>query len=179
MPDTRLRALMFNAVAPALGGFFLPLRQRQAVADALLAVVETELQQLRTGIPLVCSDERHQAKVAALEAELDRLRQVEAEHAELTREQAHPLISCGHGVRTVSVAALARKISEKRTALHQRAEACAEVDRLRIVLAEVLRTFVHKTHPGRPCLQSQHVDVTTVQRWRDALHPHTGGSDGS
>lgn len=41
-PDLReqLPALMFNAVAPALGGLFVPLSRRKAVADALLAVVQ-------------------------------------------------------------------------------------------------------------------------------------------
>lgn len=38
-----LRARMFNAVSPALGGFFVPLSRRKAVADALLAVARAEL----------------------------------------------------------------------------------------------------------------------------------------
>jgi hypothetical protein len=47
-PDLReqLPALMFNAVAPALGGFFVPLGRRKAVAEALLAVVQPELDRL-------------------------------------------------------------------------------------------------------------------------------------
>lgn len=118
------------------------------------------------------------AAIAVVQPELDRLREVEQVHQELTDVRAHPLITCAHGVRTVHVADLARKIAEKRTALHQRAEACREVDRLRRLLQEILQTFVHKTHPGAPCLQSDHVDVETVQRWRDALYT-PGGSDGS
>ena len=42
----RIRALMFNAVSPALGGFFVPLSRRQAVADALLAILLPELGRL-------------------------------------------------------------------------------------------------------------------------------------
>jgi hypothetical protein len=37
------------------------------------------------------------------------------------------------------------------------------------VLDEVLRTFVHPGHPGRPCVQSGWVEVERVGRWRDAL----------
>jgi hypothetical protein len=36
-------------------------------------------------------------------------------------------------------------------------------------LREVLATFVHKVHPGRPCLQSQMINVETVQKWRETL----------
>lgn len=74
MHDT-LPARMFNAVGRHLGdGWWLPLTQRKNIADALYGLVRPELEELRAGIPLVCSDERHHAKVAALEAELGRLR---------------------------------------------------------------------------------------------------------
>lgn len=43
--------------------------------------------------------------------------------------------------------------------------------RLRGVLAEVMAQFVHTTHPGAPCLQTGHVDVSTVERWRKAVRP--------
>lgn len=36
-------------------------------------------------------------------------------------------------------------------------------------LREVLSQFVHKTHPGEPCLQTGHVAVKTVERWRAVL----------
>jgi hypothetical protein len=39
------------------------------------------------------------------------------------------------------------------------------------VLAEVLRQFTHETHPGRRCLQSGHVPVETVERWRSVVAP--------
>lgn len=39
-------------------------------------------------------------------------------------------------------------------------------ERLRAALAEVLSEFVHETHPGRRCLQTGHINVETVQRWR-------------
>lgn len=48
MASDDLRARMFNAVNPALNGFFVPLSRRQAVADALLAIVQPELDRLRT-----------------------------------------------------------------------------------------------------------------------------------
>ncbi|MEY9876617.1 hypothetical protein ABH931_006127 [Streptacidiphilus sp. MAP12-33] len=66
----QLPARMFNAVDLALGdGWWLPLTQRKNIADALYALVRPELEQLRRCVPLICSDERHLAKVAALEAE--------------------------------------------------------------------------------------------------------------
>jgi hypothetical protein len=37
---------MLNAVAPALGGFFVPLSKRMAVAAALYAVVQPELERI-------------------------------------------------------------------------------------------------------------------------------------
>lgn len=44
-------------------------------------------------------------------------------------------------------------------------------DRLAATLREVLSTFIHKTHPGQACLQSSHVPIGIVDRWRTALNP--------
>lgn len=41
----------------------------------------------------------------------------------------------------------------------------------RTVLDEVLRAFVHKGHPGEPCLQTGWISVGTVERWRAVLYP--------
>ncbi|WP_030169043.1 hypothetical protein [Streptomyces sp. NRRL S-813] len=38
------------------------------------------------------------------------------------------------------------------------------------VLDEVLRHFVHKGHPGEPCLQTGWISEKTVARWRAALY---------
>jgi hypothetical protein len=46
--DRELRARMFNAVNPALNGFFVPLSRRKAVAEALYALVRSELDRLRS-----------------------------------------------------------------------------------------------------------------------------------
>jgi len=52
--------------------------EADTLADAVLGIVQPELDQLRAqvaaGIPLVCSDERHAAKVAALEQQLAAVR---------------------------------------------------------------------------------------------------------
>jgi len=58
-------------------------------------------------------------------------------------------------------------------AVRNRAEAQRDRDRDQhaAVLAEVLATFTHKTHPGRPCLQSSHINVETVDRWRSVVAP--------
>ncbi|MFF5451849.1 hypothetical protein ACFY40_11490 [Streptomyces sp. NPDC012950] len=48
----------------------------------------------------------------------------------------------------------------------------AERDAARNTLAEVLQHFVHKGHPGEPCLSSGWVRVATVEKWRAVLrHP--------
>ena len=44
-------------------------------------------------------------------------------------------------------------------------------DQLAATLDEVLRHFVHKGHPGEPCLQTGWISERTVTRWRDALNP--------
>lgn len=46
---------------------------------------------------------------------------------------------------------------------------------LETLLDEVLRTFVHRGHPGQACLQSGWIPVGTVDRWRKAL----GGGAGA
>lgn len=74
------------------------------------------------------------AMLDVVQPELDRLREIEAIHHEMTTH-VHSLTTCTHGHTTVHVAALARQIAEKCAALHQRAEACREVDRLRAELA--------------------------------------------
>lgn len=78
--------------------------------------------------------------LAVVQPELDRLREVEAVHRELTGS-VHPPVSCSHGHTTVHVGTLAQKISEKRTAMAQRAEACREVDRLRAGLTAALQVL--------------------------------------
>jgi hypothetical protein len=45
----------------------------------------------------------------------------------------------------------------------------AERDQLATTLDEVLRQFVHRTHPGQPCLQSNHVSADQVDDWRSVL----------
>ncbi|NUP23451.1 MAG: hypothetical protein HOZ81_46835 [Streptomyces sp.] len=57
---------------------FTECANQSTTPDELIdAAIAEELQQLRTGTPLICSDERHAAKVAALEAELAALRRGE------------------------------------------------------------------------------------------------------
>ncbi|MFI0768594.1 hypothetical protein ACH4TQ_27460 [Streptomyces sp. NPDC021218] len=45
----------------------------------------------------------------------------------------------------------------------------ADRDQMAAVLREVLAEFRFETHPGRRCLQTGHIDVGTVERWRAAL----------
>jgi hypothetical protein len=46
-----------------------------------------------------------------------------------------------------------------------------QVQETRSVLDEVLRHFVHKGHPGEPCLQTGWISEKTVARWRAVLYP--------
>jgi hypothetical protein len=48
-------------------------------------------------------------------------------------------------------------------------EACRAAERT--ALHEVLGHFVHKGHPGEPCLSSGWISERTVARWRAVLHP--------
>lgn len=64
----------------------------------------------------------------------------------------------------------------------ERAHAVQRAEQLATTLDEVLRHFVHKGHPGEPCLQTGWISTRTVQRWRAVLHPpepappaHDGG----
>lgn len=55
--------------------------------------------------------------------------------------------------------------------------AIIEQERLAATLDEVLRHFVHKGHPGEPCLSSGWVSEKTVARWRAVLYPPQPGPD--
>lgn len=57
------------------------------------------------------------------------------------------------------------------TADRIRAEAQRDRDQHAAVLAEVLRHFVHKGHPGEPCLQTGWIPVKTVEKWRSVIAP--------
>lgn len=59
--------------------------------------------------------------------------------------------------------------TQRDTADRVRAEVQRDRDQHAAVLAEVLRQFTHETHPGRRCLQSGHVPVETVDRWRSVV----------
>ncbi|MGW2813321.1 hypothetical protein [Streptomyces sp. NPDC001415] len=47
----------------------------------------------------------------------------------------------------------------------------AERDRLRTTLDEILRRFMHKGHPGEPCLGVGWISERTVAHWRATLYP--------
>ncbi|OKH91471.1 hypothetical protein [Streptomyces uncialis] len=47
----------------------------------------------------------------------------------------------------------------------------AERDQARTALGDILSHFVHKGHPGEPCLSSGWVGERTVARWRAVLRP--------
>jgi hypothetical protein len=75
-----------------------------AIADLMAAVVQPELERLRVGIPLVCSDERHAAKVATLNTEVEDWRNAAYKHA---KELADAISACR------STAALLRSTADR------------------------------------------------------------------
>jgi hypothetical protein len=46
-------------------------------------------------------------------------------------------------------------------------------DQFAVTLDEVLRHFIHKGHPGEPCLQTGWISERTVARWRETLYQPT------
>lgn len=101
---------------------------REEAVDLAVYLMQIELEvrdlraerdRLAAGVPLICADERHEATVQGLKADL---------------RAAH---------------------------LRER--------QLTTVLDEVLRSFVHKVHPGYAGLQSQMEPVDVVERWRAVL----------
>lgn len=57
--------------------------------------------------------------------------------------------------------------------MHREAE--ERLTETRAVLHEVLSHFVHKGHPGEPCLQTGWIRVRTVDHWRATLSPPAHG----
>jgi len=57
------------------------------------------------------------------------------------------------------------------TADRIRAEAQRDRDQHAAVLREVLSHFVHKGHPGEPCLQTGWISEKTVAKWRSVVAP--------
>ena len=55
--------------------------------------------------------------------------------------------------------------------LDQQHTAARRVTELEETLLDVLNHFVHKGHPGEPCLQTGWISVKTVDRWRTVLNP--------
>lgn len=45
----------------------------------------------------------------------------------------------------------------------------ARAERAEALAREILRHFIHKGHPGEPCLQTGWISVRTVEQWRAAL----------
>jgi hypothetical protein len=99
-------------------------------------------------------------KAEAARAEEERLRLALAQERDRWKDRAE----AARHEREVTAADL-------ETADRIRAGAQRDRDQQAAVLTEVLRQFTHETHPGRRCLQSGHVPVETVERWRSVVAP--------
>lgn len=81
--------------------------------------------------------------------------------------ETHELIEW---VRAVTMLRTELDSIEETTVLPALREA-GKADRLCATLEQVLRSFVHYTHPGEPSVQSHHVPLARVQAWRAVLNP--------
>jgi hypothetical protein len=72
-------------------------------------------------------------------------------------EQAEDLLRIAHDTSNKSEAERARAVEHR--------------DQLAAALREVLSHFVHKGHPGEPCLQTGWISEKTVARWRAIAYP--------
>lgn len=109
------------------------------------------------------------AVLAVVQPELDRLRRLAIDRADRIDDI------------NFARATLRKRIAEQEEETmrqHERAkEAEAELAKIRATLGEVLRDFVHKGHPGEPCLQTGWISEKTVARWRAALQPPAPAHD--
>jgi hypothetical protein len=113
------------------------------IADAVLAVRDREMEQLGEELDAAA------ATIANLTVETNRLRAELADEEEATRR----------------ILGQRQELAAERYAWQEHG------DRLAATLKEVLAHFTHETHPGQRCLQTGHVPVGTVDRWRAALTP--------
>ena len=108
----------------------------------------------------------------AEEEACDTLKRVHIALAEQQRQRAdqvEDLLRIAHDTSNKSEAERARAVS--------RAEQIeADLAKVRGVLDEVLRHFVHPGHPGEPCLSTGWISVKTVNRWRAIAYPTKDGS---
>ncbi|MFM9629398.1 hypothetical protein ACKI10_17445 [Streptomyces galilaeus] len=100
-----------------------------------------------------------------LYADLDRYEEVQGEMNEHATDQAREL------------AELTRSRDEWKWRAEDanRGTRCQRerAEQLARLLDEVLRHFVHKGHPGEPCLQTGWISERTVARWRETLYQPT------
>lgn len=54
---------------------------------------------------------------------------------------------------------------------HEAATMRTRIMELQRVAAKMLQAFVHPTYPGTPCMQSRHVDLAEIGRWRAVVWP--------
>lgn len=153
------------------------LRRTRIELDHWMRVIAPELTEQR---------DLARATAVALEQELAALHEGEEPHEHENTEatpaqwiwlwnRATPQERCALAARTREDAAVAMNCRFAHGYLRERSEAAeARRDELATLLGEVLNHFVHKGHPGESCLSSGWVRVSTVEKWRAALHG-TGG----
>lgn len=130
-------------------------------------LTEQEQRALRAGwADLTEAVEAHAAVAAAAEKAVAVLRDGAADREAILTEARDALENAGAGGHGNDWPHVAPGIRALRARAERAEQQAANV---RAVLAEVLAQFTHNTHPGRPCKQTGHVNVATIDRWHAAL----------
>lgn len=138
-----------------------------AEEDAFAAHLETEIREADTARAVAAGNKRH---VQTIMPEIDRLG-AELGDYERRVEQLEDLLRVANETSNRSETERASAVQRAEAADRVRAEVQRDRDQHAAVLSEVLRSFRHETHPGRRCLQSEHVPVEEVERWRSVVAP--------
>lgn len=134
------------------------------IADTVLFVHDRHLAQLRQRLQLADID------LGDAQPELDRLREQIKEAEAQCREWEDTAYRHAKHWRDEQEASH-RLLTQRQELAAERYVWQERGDQLAITLQEVLAHFTHETHPGQRCLQTGHVPVGTVERWRTALTP--------
>ena len=131
-----------------------------------------EATRLRDGITRL--EQLHEAHLR-VEARLAREEMAANQRAEKAEAERNALIDERDKLdrRLTTMTDVARSNRRHVRAIVPELEAATQrAERAEAVAREILRHFIHKGHPGEPCLQTGWISIRTVEKWRAALDEH-------